>query len=407
MLAAGILLLPTVMASGPAQATKPAASTYTVLYSFTGSPTDGANPEAGVIRDTAGNLYGTTYYGGASSNCKQGCGTVFKVTASGTETVLHNFTGYQTGDGALPYGGLILDTAGNLYGTTRAGGAYSNCTNCGTVFKVTPSGTETVLYSFAGPPGDGANPYAGLILDKASNLYGTTAYGGSSSNTECGFGCGTVFKLTPSGTETVLYSFAGPPGDGANPYAGVVRDKAGNLYGTTYAGGACGSIGCGVVFKLTPGRTETLLEDFGVTSTAIKPFASLIRDSAGDLYGTTSGGGASFSGTVFKLPGGGGITEVLYSLAGGSFGFTPVAPLLRDAIGNVYGTLGRGGASDYGTVFKLTPGGAGTVLHSFAGAPTDGTNPLSGLIEDSAGNFYGTTYSGGASGFGTVYKLHP
>ena len=357
MLAAGILLLPTVMASGPAQATKPAASTYTVLYSFTGSPTDGANPEAGVIRDTAGNLYGTTYYGGASSNCKQGCGTVFKVTASGTETVLHNFTGYQTGDGASPYGGLILDKAGNLYGTTYYGGASSNC-------------------------GD--------------------------------VGCGAVFKLTPSGTETVLYSFAGYFTDGAFPAAGLVRDKTGNLYGTTNSGGSsveCAN-GCGVVFMLTPAGTETLLEVFGVTSAGQYPDASLIRDTAGNLYGTTAGGGSSNCpsgcGTVFKLPRGGGITEVLYSLAGGSFGFMPAAPLLRDAIGNVYGTTEQGGASgSFGTVFKLTPSGAETVLHSFAGAPTDGANPLSGLIEDSAGNFYGTTYSGGASGFGTVYKLHP
>jgi uncharacterized repeat protein (TIGR03803 family) len=222
----------------------------TVLYTFTGG-TDGGGPQADLIRDKEGNLYGTTAYGGDPSCSPYGCGTVFKVDTSGHETVLYSFTA-TNGDGANPKAGLIRDAAGNLYGTTTDGGTAgctgNGFTGCGTVFKLDINNKESILYSFTGTGGDGGNPHAGLILDAAGNLYGTTSYGGFP-------GAGTVFMLDPSGKETVLYSFTGRL-DGGGPY-GLVRDAAGNLYGTTIGGGnpKCGGghgAGCGVVFKITP-----------------------------------------------------------------------------------------------------------------------------------------------------------
>jgi len=228
-----------------------AAQQLTTLYSFTGSGAgDGANPEAGLIADPAGNLYGTTHSGGDG-----GYGTVFRLDPSGTLTVLHNFTGDS--DGRYPDGGLIADAAGNLYGTTR--GELSpppGCTrDCGTVFQLTPSGDLNVLHSFTGGS-DGGTPVAGLIADEAGNLYGTTSAGGDRTNCAAQFidGCGTVFQLDPSGTLNVLYNFTGGS-DGGNPDAALIADAAGNLYGTTYGGGTgTGCIGggaCGTVFELT------------------------------------------------------------------------------------------------------------------------------------------------------------
>ena len=210
--------------------------TETVLYSFGGQYGDAAYPlYAGLALDKQGDLYGTTPNFGANNG-----GTVFKLTPTGTETVLHSFgRAYVGPDGSQPYGGVVLDKKGNLYGTTGLGGAN----NSGTVFEMTPDGAETVLYSFGNQPGDGAFPLAGLVLDKQGNLYGTTVYGGA-------HGGGTVFQLTPDGAETVLYSFGSQPGDGTNPYAGLVLDKKGNLYGTTGAGGQYGF--GGTVFKVTP-----------------------------------------------------------------------------------------------------------------------------------------------------------
>jgi len=246
-----------------------------VLYSFTGGA-DGANPCAALIRDTEGNLYGTTWVGGAD-----GQGTVFEVTPTGTERVLHSFA--ANADGAEPCAALVRDAEGNLYGTTYLGGFFG-----GTVFKVAPTGTETVLYSFAGEP-DGANPYAALVQDGQGNLDGTTIFGGVS-------GHGTVFEITPTGAEKVLYSFGGEL-DGANPYAALVLDGHGNLYGTTYAGGAHGQ---GTVFEVTKTGTERVLYNFGGTHGA-NPYAALVRDTQGNLYGTTYAGGAHGQGTVFKL----------------------------------------------------------------------------------------------------------
>jgi len=267
---------------------------FSVLYSFAGYP-DGANPEAGLVMDTAGNLYGTTNSGGSFlfgpfpflGPFPYDGGTVFKVDPSGSETVLHSFAP-NGGDGAIPYAGLVMDTAGNLYGTTESGGSSGN----GTVFKVDPSGSETVLYSFTNSGGDGAYPFAGLLMDTAGNLYGTTTQGGSSNN-------GTVFKVDSSGSETVLYSFTNSGGDGQSPEAGLIMDAAGNLYGTAHGGG---SFGNGIVFKVDPSGSETVLHGFtGSGGDGADPEAGLIMDKAGNLYGTTAFGGSSDNGTVFKL----------------------------------------------------------------------------------------------------------
>ncbi|MGH9206790.1 MAG: choice-of-anchor tandem repeat GloVer-containing protein, partial [Acidimicrobiales bacterium] len=291
------------------------------------------------------------------------------------------------------------DSSGNLYGTTGSGGA----SNDGVVFKLTPGGTETVLHSFAGGASDGSLPAAGLIADSSGNLYGTTSEGGASNN-------GVVFKLSPDGTETVLHTFAGGSSDGANPRAGLIADSSGNLYGTTGSGGASND---GVVFKLTPGGTETVLHTFMGGGDGAFPLAGLIADSSGNLYGTTESGGgtgciAGFGcGTVFKLSPGGTET-VLYSFKGGpSDGAQPFAGLYADSSGNLYGTTSGGGASRWGTVFKLSPGGTETV-YSFTGG-SDGGQPVAGLIADSSGNLYGTIEHGGApgcsGGCGVVFKL--
>jgi uncharacterized repeat protein (TIGR03803 family) len=363
------------------------AQTFSTLHSFNGM--NGANPYAGVIRDKAGNLYGTTNGGGA-----YGVGTVFKLDAAGKETVLHSFTGGA--DGAYPYASLILDEVGNLYGTTGLGGDLScfghGGQGCGVVFKLDAStiSKETVLYSFTGA--DGISPYASLIRDDAGILYGTTCCGGS-------YGAGVVFKLDGTGKETVLHGFTGDA-DGGTPFAGLIRDKAGNLYGTTFAGGA---YGVGTVFKLNATGTETVLYSFNNVGDGAGPYAGLIRDAAGNLYGTTCCGGA-YGGIVFKLDRTSKET-VLYTFTGLG-GDYPYAGLIRDDAGNLYGTT-TGGGTGWGTVFKLDTAGTETVLHSFTSF-ADGWYPYAGLIRDDAGNLYGTANGGGRYTYGgTVFKLTP
>ena len=378
--------------------TNASAQTLTTLYPFGNSITDGQNPDADLI-DTSGNFYGTTIHGG-----ENGYGTVFKLTPSGSETVLYSF-GSSSADGWYPQVGLIADASGNLYGTTYQGGAYG----FGTVFKLTPSKsvpwTETVLYSFGSSSADGQGPLAGLIADASGNLYGTTFNGGTSD-------LGTVFKLTPSGSETILHSFSGFPSDGAYPQAGLIADASGNFYSTTNQGGASNG---GTVFEVTPSGTEIVLHSFANSPDGLNPFAGLIADASGNLYGTTAAGGENGNGTVFKLmkQAGTWIETVLYSFGRGtsSDGVNPYAGLIADASGNLYGTTFSGGDSTNcrhgvpcGTVFKLTPLGIETVLYSFTGG-SDGENPFAGLIADASGNLYGTTYQGGAYGYGTVFKL--
>ena len=264
----------------------------TVLHRFTGG-SDGGTPLASLLRDRSGNLYGTTYSGGDAS-CL--CGTIFKVSPAGAETVLHTFG--RGADGQFPLGGLIADSSANLYGTTKGGGAYG----AGTVFKIDRTGSETVLYSFnPGNGTDGLQPSGNLARDAAGNLYGTTLEGGDQ-NTCLNFGCGTVFKVDPSGNETVLYAFGDEP-DGAGPSSGVVLDHAGNLYGTTYSGGPGGPDGFGTVFKVDPLGQETVLYHFSGALDGGFPHCSLLIDRVGDLYGTTFSGGPpeTGEGVVFKI----------------------------------------------------------------------------------------------------------
>ena len=384
------------------------AQTFTVLYSFLGSP-DGQAPN-GLIRDAKGHLYGTTFRGGASYH-----GSAFKLSGDGTEIVLYSFLG---GYGSWPDSELTLDTKGNLYGGTYGGGAHGS----GVVFKLDKKGNETVLHSFKGQSSDGAYP-SNVILDEAGNLYGTTQVGGGST------GYGTVFKLDKAGRETVLYTFA-EGADGEFPSAGVIRDNAGNLYGTTLLGGdlSCGGgYGCGAVFKLDTAGKETVLYGFAGGTDGSQPYGGLTQDGAGNFYGTTSqggdpscGSGGSGCGTVFKLDKSGKET-VLYRFTGtGEDGAYPYAGVVRDRKGNLYGATYAGGGVDCsygegkcGTLFKLDPAGKETVLHSFSGGP-DGALPT-GLIRDAAGNLYGTAAAGGTSdcngGYfgscGTVFKLTP
>jgi uncharacterized repeat protein (TIGR03803 family) len=370
------------------------ADTETILYSFGSGTNDGTNPQAGLIMDSAGNLYGTTDTGGAI-----GAGTVFKISAAGAESVLHSFAGFPT-DGANSKAGLVMDSAGNLYGTTNGGGAN----DFGTVFKISAAGTESVLHSFAGGPTDGAYPLGGLIMDSAGNLYGTTSYGGAN-------GDGTVFKISTAGMYSVLHSFAGSPSDGRVPYAGLTMDGAGNLYGTTNAGGL-GAYDFGTVFKISADGTESILHSFTGIDGGV-PEAGLIMDSAGNLYGTTTSGGTATvinSGEVFKISPAGTLSVMHYFTGGITSSITdggyPRAGLIMDSEGNLYGTTSSGGANDLGTVFVISAAGRIIILHSFAGATTDGNEPVAGLMMDSAGNLYGTTAVGGAKDEGTVFKIN-
>jgi uncharacterized repeat protein (TIGR03803 family) len=384
------------------------------LYSFSGG-SDPKLPYAGLTFDKAGNLYGTTELGGASKQ-----GTVFEVTRNSdgtwTESVLYSFSGGA--DGGQPSAGLVLDAAGNLYGTTKFGGSANCNLGCGTVFQLKPASggwTETVLYSFSGGA-DGREPYATLLFDTTGNLYSTTLFGGNVGSV-CSSGCGTVFKLTPasgSWTESVLYAFAGGT-DGASPYHGLVFDPAGNLYGTTYAGGASGN---GTVFKLAPGSgswTESVLHPFAGGSDGKNPYGGLILDASGRLYGAAFQGGAPGFGIVFELLPtlkGGWRERVLHTF-GNAPSANPVASLVMDPAGNLFGTTMAGAnltscGGGCGTLFKLVPASGGnwtyTVLHIF-GRGTDGFHPTGDLVLDPAGNLYGTTEAGGAQGSGMVFEI--
>jgi len=371
------------------------AQTETVLYSFGSTVTDGYSLFAGLVMDKDGNLYGTTLYGGAG-----GAGTVFKVTPSGKETILHGFT-YLTGDGVEPSAGLILDQEGNLYGTTFQGGAN----NLGAVFELTSDGTETVLYSFGSQSGDGTYPAASLTMDKRGNLYGTTQHGGGTTN--CYQGCGTVFKLTRSGQETVLHSFGVQPGDGIQPLAGLVLDDRGNLYGTTFLGGA---VGIGTVFKLTPEGAERVLHSFSTDQDGDLPTGNLMRDTVGNLYGTTTSGGTdgNTAGTVFKVtPDGTETVFYSFSYSQSSEGTMPSGGVITDRNGNLFGTTQLGGAENQGAVYRLSPAGRETLLYSFGSHSGDGFQPEGGLVVDKTGTLFGTTLQGGdnMSDDGTVYSV--
>lgn len=358
------------------------AQAESVLYSFCQQRNcaDGSFPSGGVIRTSGGNLVGNAWNGGAD-----GAGAVYQLAPDGTETVLHSFA---TGsDGTDPSGGLIEDSAGNLYGTTQFGGTSGN----GAVFKLAPDGTET-LWSFGSW---GFSPMSGVVMDKKGNLYGATL-GGSS-------GYGVVFRLSQSGTFKSLYNFTGGS-DGGNP-SGLMRDNRGNLYGVASQGGnfgnSCGGSGCGTVFKIS-GTTEIVLYTFAGGTDGVYPTSGVIKDSAGNLYGTTAHGGTFGNGTVFEVTPSG-TEKVLYEFTGSSDGNSPQSPLLMDSGGNLYGTTSGGGTNGSGVVFKLTPKGVESVLHTFSGG-NDGAQPAGGLILHDK-TLYGATGGGGTNGDGTVYKL--
>lgn len=369
--------------------------TETVLYTFAGSAlggTDGIEPEGELIVDGAGNFYGTTQSGGdgAGADANNGYGTVYEVSAGGTETVLYSFLGGL--EGLRPLAGLVRDGGGNLYGTTNGGGT----TGEGTVFKIGANGTETILHAFSGYVSDGASPAAGLVMDSAGNLYGTTPVTGE-------YGSGTVFEVSAAGTESLLHSF-GQGTDGQEPEADLLRDSAGNLYGTTDGGGVSGG---GTVFEISAAGAETVLHSFGAGTDGKNPVARLIMDGAGNLYGTTNIGGVSGNGTVFEISAAGTET-VLYSFAGAD-GAGPGA-LVMDSAGNLYGTTAGGGAYGEGTVFELSATGTETILYSF-GSEDAGQDPSAGepnatLLMDGAGNLYGTTPRGGTFGSGTLYRIN-
>jgi uncharacterized repeat protein (TIGR03803 family) len=357
-----------------------------VIFSFPGA-TDGADPAAGVTRDAAGDLYGATSQSGLYSH-----GTVYTVSASGTESVLYNFTGGA--DGAEPQGAITLDMAGNVYGTTLYGGNGPGCANCityGVVYKVNPAGQESVIYSFQGGA-DGYMPSSGVIRDAAGNLYGTTTEGGAS-------GYGLVYKIDPSGVKTTLYSFTGTT-DGAYPAGGLVRDAAGNFYGTAEQGGASG---LGVIYKLDTAGQFTVLHSFTGNPDGGFPTSGLIIDSAGNLYGTVSGGGAYTAGDVYKLSSAGQLT-VLYTFTGHADGYGPSGGVIRDAAGSLYGCTGSGGLAGYGVVYKILPDESESVLYSFTGLQ-DGSHPVGSLTADRSGNLYGATMAGGTGMDGVVFEL--
>jgi uncharacterized repeat protein (TIGR03803 family) len=385
-----------------------------VLYTFQGAPNDGDESTATLIADSTGTLYGTTSSGGNSGCNGAGCGTVFKLTPVGsgyTESVLYNFKG-PIYDGANPTAALVADANGALYGTTSLGGSTACATGqgCGTVFKLTPSGSgysESVLYYFQNS-NDGSNPQSSLLLDGSGALYGTANFGGA-------FGYGTVFKLTPtkSGyTESTLYAFKEGTKYGAYP-SGLTANKDGALFGETGVGGShCPSPGCGIVFKLTPtksGYSESVLWNFKNTTDGSFPSGGLLIDANGGLIGTAVYRGCCGpeAGTVFELiPSGSNYKErTLHIFVGRQDGKYPGSGVVADSTGALYGTTAGGGSSRHGTVFKLTPSGSKyteTILYDVGGST--GARP-NGILIDSAA-LYGTTYRGpNGSGYGTVFKV--
>jgi hypothetical protein len=428
-----------------------------VLYSFQGG-TDGAYPAGGVVFDKQGNLYGATQQGGAD-NCSPmaACGTVYQLSPPGhkggawTETILHVFKGKAFNDGEFPAGGVIADASGSIYGTTSYGGT-GDCVllgikgGCGTVYEFSPPGTEggawtyAILYSFKGG-NDGYLPNGDLVFDSTGSLYGSTAFGGGKGTT-CDPGyyqyCGTVFKLSPpktkggKWTEQVLHSFAGSP-DGGEPNGGLVIDKTGAIYGMTHFGGndvgdchgGVGGTGCGIAFELKPPVqkgpwVEEQIQRFDVQD-GVNPTAGLVFSAGGDLYGTTYGGPTNGYGLIFELRKPSGkirswAEAVLWRFTDQNDGGYPLAGLIFDPRGNLYGTV-SGGGTFRGDVFRLSPpekkGGDWTlgVLYGFTGSP-DGGHPAASLIFDKTGNLYSTTESGGTSqlcqgGCGTVFEVLP
>ncbi|HEY6271419.1 MAG TPA: choice-of-anchor tandem repeat GloVer-containing protein [Terriglobales bacterium] len=385
------------------------AQTFKILLSFDG--TNGRDPNAALVQGLDGSLYGTTSLGGS----KDAQGTAFKVAPTGTLTTLYSFCAPNgckyTGD--HPAAGLVQAPDGNFYGTAPVTGANG----WGTVFEITPAGNLTIIYNFCSQTNctDGATPVAGLTRASDGNFYGTTKQGGANNSSLCYYGaagCGTIFKITPTGTLTTLYSFCAQLNcsDGDEPVAGLVQGSDGEFYGTT-----SDSNGYGTVFEITPSGTLTTLYSFNLTD-GDNPLAGLIQGTDGNFYGTTTLGGANGGGTLFKVTPSGTLTTLYDFCAqpGCTDGEFPAAGLVQATDGNFYGTTQLGGTSTAcnsgcGTIFKMTPAGMLTTLHSFDGS--DGRSPEASLVQATSGAFYGTATLGGSGsscspdGCGTVFSV--
>jgi uncharacterized repeat protein (TIGR03803 family) len=376
------------------------AQNFRVLADF--NQVDGATARSSMEQGTDGNLYGTTLAGGTNN-----AGTVFKVSTTGVLTTLYNFCAqaYCT-DGSGPTPSLALGNDGNFYGTTQSGGnpnGYCYIYGCGTVFKITPAGKLTILHALLGGSTEGANPYAGLVHATDGNFYGTTAWGGKGAY-------GTIFRVTPSGTFTTIYSVCSQYGcaDGSNPVAPLIQASDGNLYGSTQYGGSI-TYGDGTIFKITLDGALTTLYSFDGLADGASPAGALVQGRDGNIYGTTAAGGNNAAcddgcGTIFSVNSDGALTT-LYQFKG-TDGMNPNGGLVQAADGSFYGLAGFGGGYTWGTAFKITPQGELTLLHAFD--PTAAAYPDAALVQATNGNFYGTTDQGGldcGAGCGTVFLL--
>jgi len=364
-----------------------AASGETVLYSFTDGA-DGGCPFAGVTEDSAGNFYGATQLGAAAN-----LGAIFKLSKKGVLTPLHAFTGGA--DGGIPQGTPILHD-NVLFGTSQGSVEKGSKVAGGAIYAVTTTGTETTLATLTEAVGKkfGEGPSAGL-LRVGTEYFGVAEFAGDN-----GTGSGTVFKIDAAGQIRLLHVFAGGS-DGAFPFGTLVADTSGNMYGTTYGGGANDD---GTIFKVTPRGDETVLYSFGGGTDGSEPIGGLVFDAQGNLYGTTLAGGTYNNGTVFELPAGG-TEKVLYAFLGGFDGASPYGTLVFNG-GQLIGTTSAGGGDDAGTVFTLMPGGVDHVIYSFTGG-ADGMSPYGGLMMTKAGDYIGTTCAGGVNGYGTVFEIVP
>ena len=370
------------------------ALTYSVMHSFVKDGTDGIIPYAGLMQDTNGNLWGTTEGGGTN-----GAGTVFEITAAGTYSVARNF-GVGT-DGTYPRATLIQDKNGNFWGTTFEGGTNG----MGTVFEITAAGGYSVMHSF-GAGTDGSYPQAGLMEDRNGNFWGTTSFGGTWHRAN--MGGGTVFEISAAGIYSVMHDFSGGKiasggKDGLYPYAGLIQDANGNFWGAAAEGGAKNR---GTVFEISSGGNYSVAHSFGSGTDGDFPLAGLIQDTTGNFWGTTSGFfHKSKPQTVFEITAGGSYS-VVHAFGGRTDGLFPQSRLLQDATGNFWGTTHSGGVYGGGTVFEITAAGTYSVVHSF-GKNTDGSAPVADLIQDTKGNLWGTTAAGGTNGYGTVFEFTP
>jgi uncharacterized repeat protein (TIGR03803 family) len=385
------------------------AQTYQQLAVFDG--TNGLGPQASVIQGTDGNLYGTTK-GGGTGDCPYNCGTIFKMTPEGQLTTLYEFCkkGGACTDGYYPVAQLVLAKNGDFYGTTSSGGTLPKGASgvaSGTVFRITTDGAFHQLYTFCKtwPCPDGAVPMSALIQGTDGNFYGTTYGGGANNN------AGTVFELTPAGVLTTVYNFCSRTNclDGELPTAGLVEGTDGNFYGTTQKGGLCLEDPCdafedgGVIFRITPAGKYTVLYSFCSQvncADGSNPSTPLIQGTNGNFYGTTRDGGGVTAGTIFKISPSGEFTQLVGS------GFFYPEGLIQGTDGNFYGTEANGGAGNSGAVFQITPAGDVTIEYSFCNCGTDGEDPVAPVFQATNGTFYGTTVGGsGTSSDGTVYSL--